>query len=303
MAYEQLTIIERQQTLLQLPSATLIRINGFGGEFSSDQEAAVWDVTRSLFEGIGRTGRIKLPHIAKLGMAWKGSTNFLGWSGVSSQLDSELRAGFAWILGHRSLQLGDKANARTYFETAFRDSQNSTLRELAVADLSDLKNGVGRVEVRNQTDRTVGLKLTADGKDSVSIEVPADGETTHSLVPAEWKATFTQPLEEQSLTVTTLNVSLGNITSTTINDVWSPGDPESVLPGVVQLPSEKLGIGRWQLAFREPATHSRYAAFNPDGTRIAVGEADGLVRIRDARTAGRQRFYKFCPAIVRGAAG
>jgi hypothetical protein len=245
VAYEQLTMVERLQTLVQLPAATLMRIRGFGGEFSRDQEAAVWDVTRSLFEGIARTGRIKLPHIAKLGMAWKGSTNFLDWEGVASQLDPELRAGFAWILGHRSLQLDSSANAKMYFETAFSDTQSSSLRELTKLDLADLKNGVGRIEVRNETEKPVTIRLNSEGNATVVVEAPANDVVTAALTPALWKASLAPPVDEESLTITKVRISAGNITSTSINDAWSPGDSESVLPGIVRLPSEKLGIGRY----------------------------------------------------------
>lgn len=60
---------------------------------------------------------------------------------------------------------------------------------------------------------------------------------------------------------------------------------EEFLPGLVSQPASFPEIGRWQLAFREPATHSRFAEFNPDGTRVACAEVDGLVRVRDAKTA------------------
>lgn len=72
------------------------------------------------------------------------------------------------------------------------------------------------------------------------------------------------------------------------------------LPGLVPRPTAFPGIGRWQLAFREPATHSRFAEFNLDGTRVACAEVDGLVRVRDAKTAEILQILPGHRAMCRG---
>ena len=79
-----------------------------------------------------------------------------------------------------------------------------------------------------------------------------------------------------------------------------PPTDDEYLPGLVPRPAHFPGIGRWQLAFREPATHSRFAEFNPNGTRVACAEVDGLVRVRDAKTAEILQILPGHRAMCRG---
>ena len=270
---------------LQLAGATILRLNGFGGTISVEQEDMIWRTMESLFDEIVLNGRVKATQIAQLGLAWKGVTNFIGWGGVAPQLEPEMRAQLAWLMAYRALLKGNSSQAVTYFETVIRDTKDTSLRQLAEADLAQVNAGTGRVEFRNDTDQPVRIKLLADGQASVDVELPKRGVITQSLPSTTWQASLTGPADRVRLSAATFKVSPGSYALSTVQNLWAPGDSQAALPGVIPRPSDTLGTGRWQVTVRDPAATSGLAAFNPDGTLVAVAEIDGLVRIRDSQTA------------------
>lgn len=88
-----------------------------------------------------RDGRISQPQLLQLTLAWKGTTNFLGWGGVAPGLDREFRAETAYLLGYRYRRLGRDRDAANFFATALADADaGSPLRALAqraIAELSE----------------------------------------------------------------------------------------------------------------------------------------------------------------------
>jgi WD40 repeat protein len=68
-----------------------------------------------------------------------------------------------------------------------------------------------------------------------------------------------------------------------------PGDPLSGL-ALVQKPAKLPGVRSWSIATRESGTTSDLA-YSPDGTRLAVGTWDGLVRIWEAKTGRLLRVF------------
>jgi hypothetical protein len=85
--------------------------------------------------------KLKTAQLISLVLTWKGTTNFLGWSGLAPNLDPSLRGPLAYVLGHRySLRLKKPAEAITFFQTAVRDAPpNSALGRLAQAEIDRLK--------------------------------------------------------------------------------------------------------------------------------------------------------------------
>ena len=72
-------------------------------------------------------------------LAWKGANNIFGWKGVAPSLDPSMRGPAAYVLGHRFLKLGKRADALTFFQTAIDDSPaDSQLRKLATAQLDEI---------------------------------------------------------------------------------------------------------------------------------------------------------------------
>ena len=188
-------------------------------------------------------------------------------------------------MAYRSLLKGNSSQAVTYFETVILDTEDTGLRTLAEAELAQVKAGTGRVELRNDTGKPVTIQLRAEGQTSVDVELTGRGVVTRSLPSATWQASLNESDDGVRLSAATFKVSPGSYAPSTAQNLWTPDDSQSVLPGVIPRPSNSLGTGRWQLTAREPAATSVMAAFNPDGSLVAVAELDGLVRIRDSQTA------------------
>lgn len=115
---------------IRLPAAAIgtefARQSAFGGQLSDDQEQVVWDLMSSsldrYFEGL-----MTMPQFASLGMTWKGSTNFLGWGGVSGTLPAPYRASVAYLFAHRYQTLGKRDEAVAFLRTALADSPADSL--------------------------------------------------------------------------------------------------------------------------------------------------------------------------------
>jgi hypothetical protein len=85
-------------------------------------------------------GKLTLPQLIQIGLTWKGTTSYLGWAGVSPNLDPALRGPSAYIFGHRYLRLNRRQEALALFRTALADAPpGSSLRRLAQAELDRLK--------------------------------------------------------------------------------------------------------------------------------------------------------------------
>ncbi|HVX16230.1 MAG TPA: protein kinase [Pirellulales bacterium] len=110
----------------------------FGGDFSSDEEAAVWDLAERSYAAY-TTGRVKAGQVLQAVMTLKGNNNFLGWQALKPSLDADLRGPMAFIFGCRYLRLGRPADARQFFETARDDAPaESILKRLASDRLDSL---------------------------------------------------------------------------------------------------------------------------------------------------------------------
>ena len=84
--------------------------------------------------------RLSKSQLFQLALAWKGTTNLLGWGGLSSKLKPELRGPAAYLLGLRYLKLNKPTEAAGMFETAATDAPiGSPLKKLAEAELAKKK--------------------------------------------------------------------------------------------------------------------------------------------------------------------
>ena len=106
---------------------------------SPEQDEAFWQATVQTCEAF-RLGELTRPQLFELALAWKGTTNLLGWSGLAPKLKPELRAPMAYVLGCRYLKLGKPADAAAAFKMAAGDAPaGSSLRTLAEAALKTPK--------------------------------------------------------------------------------------------------------------------------------------------------------------------
>jgi hypothetical protein len=74
------------------------------GPPTPEQDEIMWQATVGACEAF-RTGELSKPQLFQLALAWKGTTNLLGWGGLGPKLKPELRANVACVLGWRYRKL------------------------------------------------------------------------------------------------------------------------------------------------------------------------------------------------------
>lgn len=115
------------------------RHDAFAAKTSAEQEEIIWQLATRALDHL-QQGHINSAHGLQLGMAWNGTTNFLGWGGVAPSLSPELRGPAAYVLGHRYLKRNLRDDARMLFTTAAQDArQGSPLQRLAREALAAIK--------------------------------------------------------------------------------------------------------------------------------------------------------------------
>jgi WD40 repeat protein len=108
-------------------------------EMSDEEEELVWKMLLDCQE-LYSAGKLPLPRIAQLGLAWKGTLNFFGWGSVAPALPQGVRGPMAYVMGFRYEKLGRPKDARALFETARKAAPaGSPLARLAQAQLDRLK--------------------------------------------------------------------------------------------------------------------------------------------------------------------
>jgi serine/threonine protein kinase/tetratricopeptide (TPR) repeat protein len=101
------------------------------GEASAEVEENLWQITSALSEGFF-SGRISKTQALQISLAYKGTTNFLGWQGVAPTLEPSQRSKLAYLLGLRYTRLNRAREAEMFFRTAVADAPaDSLLRRLA----------------------------------------------------------------------------------------------------------------------------------------------------------------------------
>ncbi len=190
-AFETLTMRERLEIPLVLAAAEYIGQRAFAGQLSGDQEKLVWQIARNSLDRVLFQNRLRGTQFVQLALAWKGTTNILGWGGVAPTLGESLRAEVAYVLAHRYLRLGRQEQAVEFLTSIAESSQaEESLAKFAQEDLSLIHAGHGRINLRNLTSTTVSIRLKTRGeilqelelKDDQHIDVPP-GE--YEILPAE----------------------------------------------------------------------------------------------------------------------
>ena len=118
---------------------TLLRENALPRQVSPEQDQFAWDLMEDLWRRHHTTDTLSRDMMLSLALTWKGTTNFLGWSGVAPKLEPSFRGPIAYIMGHRYLRLNYPDSARDFFQTALKNAPpNSTLARLAQAEIERL---------------------------------------------------------------------------------------------------------------------------------------------------------------------
>jgi WD40 repeat protein/tRNA A-37 threonylcarbamoyl transferase component Bud32/tetratricopeptide (TPR) repeat protein len=99
-----------------------------------EQDQLLWQLGGDFYEDYA-AGKLNMPQLVNLGLAWKGSTGLLGWQGVRASLDPRIRGPLAYVLGHRYRRLGKPEDSATFFREARDDAQpGSPLQRLIAAE-------------------------------------------------------------------------------------------------------------------------------------------------------------------------
>ena len=109
------------------------------GEISADQEELLWTLSRTCMPRSWRRTASTNRRCFNWALAWKASTNFLGWEGVVPKLPATLRGPLAYVIGHRCRQLKQPDAAARLFQAASAAPPNSPLAKLARAEVERLR--------------------------------------------------------------------------------------------------------------------------------------------------------------------
>jgi tetratricopeptide (TPR) repeat protein len=139
IVFREVTFAECVRLPMLLIAAEAIRQTGMGGQVTDEQDEIIWEVVEGAYSALFETGSISKPQLLQLGFTWKGFTNFVGWAGVASRLDPQLRGPVAYVVGHRYLRMNRQDDALRFFRTARDDAPDgSPLKILAQAELDRL---------------------------------------------------------------------------------------------------------------------------------------------------------------------
>jgi tetratricopeptide (TPR) repeat protein len=126
IALRQVTFAEYVLLPVLLAAAEFIHQGALPGELSPQHDALIWDALQEGAEAYF-SGTIGIQRLPQLGLAWLGTTNLLGWGGVAPALEPGLRSKAGYLLGHRYLRLGKRAEAVKLFRQALQEAAADSL--------------------------------------------------------------------------------------------------------------------------------------------------------------------------------
>ena len=144
MAFQDGSLADYLSLPVLAAASSLLRKEGFvaGTVITPEHDELLWNLCEEIWQSI-RAGKLEHGHLLQMGLTWKGTTNFLGWGGLSPSLAKQpsLRGPLAYVMGQRLLRLGQApAQAVPLFRTALGDApEGSPLRRLAEAELQRLQ--------------------------------------------------------------------------------------------------------------------------------------------------------------------
>lgn len=279
-AYETLTMRDRIRIPVQLAGMAYFTRNAFNGHLGPEEEQLLWTLVVDGWSRVVEAGQLHAPQVLQLGVAWKGTTNLLGWGGVAPTLPADLRSMIAYVLAHRYLRLKKPEQAASLFDTAQQDAPgDSSTRQLAVTARQLLESGQGRLYVQSQHREPVTVIVTSKGDEKGRIELSA---RTHLDLPAgSYQLRLAEPSDELRLVPDKVDLTPAGSRVVTLKSLWAPGRADGRLTGIVPRPARLAGIGRWQIV-RKSLEGVGAIDWTIDGHWIAVGGNDGILRVYDA---------------------
>jgi WD40 repeat protein/tetratricopeptide (TPR) repeat protein/tRNA A-37 threonylcarbamoyl transferase component Bud32 len=301
LAFETVPLRERLALPLLLMGHAFLRSKALGGVVNDEQDEVLWQAMRRSHRDLLELGKLKMPQLMQLALTWKGTTNFLGWGGVSPSLEADYRATMAWIFGHRYLRLVRREDALTFFEMAVRDAPTDSLTSrVAGRDAELLRTNQAAVTLRNSlTGLSVKLRRGGEVLATLSSESPqatvAAGDleavfSSHVELIAECDVA-TGSLSGKDELHLPIRLTAGSTATLRISQMWKSLSTVSPLPGLVPEPASLPGLGRWQIVRTSLQNDARGNAWSPDGRFVATSCDDGLIRVYETAEWKLARVY------------
>ncbi len=303
-ALEAISLRERTRLPLLLIGQAFLRQKAFESVVTIEQDQTLWELVNEGLSGVFETGKLKTSQLMQLALAWKGTTNFVGWSGVAPSLPPEFRAKAAWMLGHRFVRLSKHVEAKQFFETARKDAApDSVLAQLAKQDLELLQQDRTRlliesdvldpvVTVKRGTETVTTLELRSQQKGEVllpageyDLEVSGPQQALVTCDAVILPTNTSEPAavlpSSPQLQPTRLRLGLPQLATATLRlaSRWQEPSAQSSLVGIVPKPARLPGMGRWQIKRRESQSLCHLLAWSPDGKLLAVSTQDAAIRL------------------------
>lgn len=166
---------DRVRIPLVLAGTEYFRQNAFGSQLSREQDEIVWSTLSEAFTGILDTGQVSSAQVIQLGLAWRGTSNLLGWAGVARTLAPDLRLLAGYAVAHRNLRLGNRPQAESMLRQALKEAPpDSPLARLCQEDLKLIQSQQGRLIVRCELDAPATVKVLQGGREVALVEATVD---------------------------------------------------------------------------------------------------------------------------------
>lgn len=208
IAFETIDLADRVRLPIILAASTYAQQNAFRGDMDQQQKQIVWDCLKKLLDAYLIDGTLSAPQLVQFGLAWKGTTNFLGWGGLAPTLSPEIRGQIAYLLAHRYLLRNNPQQAKLFLQQAVDDAQEDAgLHTIAKGDLQMVNNGHGRLLVNVPDGQPLRLTLKdRDGKQTV-FEVAK--HSSIELAAENYQLQIQDPLPRQQLSKSNAQIPVG----------------------------------------------------------------------------------------------
>lgn len=290
LAYDQLTLRQRIEQPMILLASSYFAEFALGGQVAPEQEAVLWQAMDIALNQVVHERRLRGTQIVQIGLAWQGTSNFLGWGGVAAALDPELRVPLAYLLAHRYARLNKLSEAKQFLLTAIQDAPaRSPVPALAQRELELMDSGLAMLRLRH--DDLIGpegkppeVVVKQEGLILQSVMVKSQAEL--ELPPGAYELSFAQKQPDFVLAQPQLTLAAGDVAEVKIRSSWRQGPDRGVLAGILPQPGSLDGIGRWQIVSKDPMSPLGRIARAPSKDLIAsasarAGPVGGTVRIYD----------------------
>ncbi len=289
-AFERYSMRDRIKVPAVLGATEYLNQGTTGGNMGDDQVQAIFDTLSDGYDQMMFEGKFTIAQLAQLILTWKGTVNALGWGGVAPSLEPELRSGVAYILAHRFLRLGNKAEAVKFLDSTMVDAPaGSKLAQLADLDRRLIDSDQGRLIVHSELPAAARIILLHAGQEIAQVDVTPDAHGAAGLkeidVPAGLlEVRLAETNDEWRVEPPQIEMPIAGRRKIALKWVWKPEREKESLPGLISHPSSSAIGARWQLVFRDSTQGTRALAFDKSGHQFVTVSPDRLLRIYDTKS-------------------